>query len=356
MKMCAGFARNGAEVTLYARRGHGQTDPFEYYDVDRCFEIVYIEEPAMSFIGRAVYGWRTKQRIANAQHCPDVLYGRDVSSLTFSANSGIPYAVEAHTIHPRRFGRWLTSRLIRNRNCLGLVTISAALRHDYQRSTAGIADLSILVAHDAADDPVERGKSLEAVNESDSIRVGYVGNFYRGKGMEVISDLSQRQPDTEFHVVGGSPEDIRYWQDKKRTPNLRFHGYVPHSELSEKFVDMDICLLPLQREVNLAGGQGEIGRWTSPLKLFEYMSYGKAIIASDVPVLREVLSNRRNALLVEPDDFDGWAQAVSELAGDRILREGLGAQARSDFLEHHTWTARARNVMEMLRTKSVESE
>jgi glycosyltransferase involved in cell wall biosynthesis len=81
----------------------------------------------------------------------------------------------------------------------------------------------------------------------------------------------------------------------------------------------------------------------SPLKLFEYMSAGKPIVASDLPVLREVL-DEANAVLVDPEDADAWARALESLR-DAGLRERLGVRARRDFLERHTWDIRARKVL-----------
>jgi glycosyltransferase involved in cell wall biosynthesis len=83
----------------------------------------------------------------------------------------------------------------------------------------------------------------------------------------------------------------------------------------------------------------------SPLKIFEYMAAGKAIIASDLPTLREVLRDRDNALLVPPDDLDAWTRAVCELAADAAERQRLGARALSDFAGQHSWQARAHRIM-----------
>lgn len=81
------------------------------------------------------------------------------------------------------------------------------------------------------------------------------------------------------------------------------------------------------------------------MKMFEYMAAGKAIVSSDLPVLREVLTHERNALLVPPDDVDAWATAVKRLIDDPELRRRLGETARADLLAHYTWEARAKKVL-----------
>ena len=106
--------------------------------------------------------------------------------------------------------------------------------------------------------------------------------------------------DIDFHIIGGLEKDIEIWKDKIKSKNVFFYGYVPHKEVSKYINSLDICLLPNQKVVLAHGAESggiNISGYTSPLKLFEYMSHRKAIISSDLPVLREVLSNK-NSLIV----------------------------------------------------------
>ena len=68
--------------------------------------------------------------------------------------------------------------------------------------------------------------------------------------------------------------------------------------------------MPYQRNVSIGIKGSNTADWMSPLKLFEYMSSGVPIISSDLPVLREILEDRRNALLVPPKNFDSWDEAL----------------------------------------------
>jgi glycosyltransferase involved in cell wall biosynthesis len=86
----------------------------------------------------------------------------------------------------------------------------------------------------------------------------------------------------------------------------------------------------------------------SPLKLFEYMSWGKPILCSDLPVLREVIEDGRNGLLLPPDDPTAWAAALCRLMDNPDEGERLGNKARADFLARHTWRQRANRVLDGL--------
>jgi glycosyltransferase involved in cell wall biosynthesis len=79
--------------------------------------------------------------------------------------------------------------------------------------------------------------------------------------------------------------------------------------------------------------------------MFEYMAAGKPIVSSDLPVLREVLEDERNSLLVPPLDLAGWARAIRRLEADPGLRDRLGSTARADQIARYTWDQRAASVL-----------
>ena len=79
--------------------------------------------------------------------------------------------------------------------------------------------------------------------------------------------------------------------------------------------------------------------------MFEYMAHGKAIVASDLPVLREVL-HEGIALLVHPDCFDGWREAIRSLASE-ARRETLGRAAKQEFETKYTWTRRMERILDV---------
>ena len=83
----------------------------------------------------------------------------------------------------------------------------------------------------------------------------------------------------------------------------------------------------------------------SPTKLFEYMAMGKAIAASALDQIAEVLEHGRTALLVAPGDSVELAAAIRRLAGDPPLRAELGRNARAAALARHTWRQNAARVL-----------
>ena len=77
---------------------------------------------------------------------------------------------------------------------------------------------------------------------------------------------------------------------------------------------------------------------------------GKAIVASRLGQIGEVLTDRASAILVEPGNSDMLAAALSEVASDRELRRSLGRNARQTVIEKHTWRQNAQRVLDTYRT------
>jgi glycosyltransferase involved in cell wall biosynthesis len=90
--------------------------------------------------------------------------------------------------------------------------------------------------------------------------------------------------------------------------------------------------------------------YASPLKVFEYMAAGRAIVAPDQPNIREVLEDGRTAILFDVKQSDGLWQAIRRLAADPALRARLGAAARAEVVgRERTWAGNARRVAALAR-------
>jgi glycosyltransferase involved in cell wall biosynthesis len=103
--------------------------------------------------------------------------------------------------------------------------------------------------------------------------------------------------------------------------------------------------MPYQQHVEASSG-GDIARFLSPMKMFEYMACGRAILSSDLPVLREVLSPA-NAVLLPPEQIERWVQALVDLRDNSERRFALASKARDD-VKQYSWQVRAFRILEGL--------
>ena len=103
--------------------------------------------------------------------------------------------------------------------------------------------------------------------------------------------------------------------------------------------------MPYQRKLETANKGPDTSKYMSPLKMFEYMAIGKPIIASNLDVIKEILVNERNSILVEPDKCSQWCNAIEKLKSDSKLALNLGVDAKDDVIRF-TWSERTKRILQ----------
>lgn len=343
MRMCEAFARNGHQTTLIGKQSQAVCtgDPYDFYGVEKDFELVLMPWQTVR-VANILLLSRLYGRLRRYDPRVVLIYARDIYGAYMAIRMGFRVIYEAHSLPYNWLIRRLETALFGHCHLLRLVVISESLR-DLFLSQFDIAD-RIVVCHDAANVPGQSSNGdLPWPPCRDTLQVGYTGHLYPGRGIEIIIECATRLPQYDFHIVGGTERDIAHWKAWAGA-NLHFHGFIPPSLVHHARARCDVLLMPYQPVVVDPSTSVNTGPWMSPLKLFEYMASGKAIVASDLPVLREVL-NERMAMLVPPDDTDRWVEAIQK-CGDRSWGNVLADQAYNTFVEHHTWEKRAHKVLE----------
>jgi glycosyltransferase involved in cell wall biosynthesis len=240
----------------------------------------------------------------------------------------------------------LFNKLIESKNFNRLVVISQALKDIYLKY-GYLNDKRIQVAHDGADEVNDFNIKAKLSGKKNNLKIGYVGHLYQGKGIEVIAKIADKVPiDVDFHIIGGLIKDIDYWKSKITSENVYFYGFVAQKEVGSYINALDVCMLPNQKVVktyNNSKKEGaNIGDFTSPLKMFEYMAHKKPIIASDLEVLKEVL-NSDMSILVDSENAGEWIEAIDKLK-DENIRNIISENALSEF-KKYAWKKRANEVI-----------
>jgi len=346
MKMCAALARAGHSVELVtkftpSRHEPGVEDDFAFYGVSDGFKVSKLPRP--QYRGGGFVFLQSIRRLLSRRRDLELVYSRDLLGAWLAARAGHRVIFEAHGLPTGAMARFICRRLLARAQFERIVFISQALRDLWQVEGLVAAETPTLIAHDAAD-PLPAVDPQVPVPRS-KLSAGYVGHLYGGRGVELMVEVARRLPEVEFNLVGGRKRELAQWKDATTPDNVHFHGFVPPSELPGLYQSFDLLLMPYQRSVAVRSGHSDTARWMSPMKMFEYLAAGKAIVSSDLPVLREVLENEVNALLVDPEDTTAWSAAIARLAGDEDLRTGLGRRGHESFTAHHTWAARARAVL-----------
>jgi glycosyltransferase involved in cell wall biosynthesis len=344
MNMCAALAARGHDVTLVAKASDEPTAAgavHAFYGVPETFRVERLPRPKRRG-GGVVYAAAMARRVARARREVDLVYGRDLAGAALAAALGVPFVYESHGVPYQAWARRLLARTTRSIACRGFISISEALRRDLCDAGLVPEHLAHVVAHDACDAALGRAPRAEL---SSPPRIGYVGNLYRGRGIELVLELARRMPRLSFELVGGNDADLARVRAEGVAPNVTLHGFVPPARLGALYAAFDVLLMPFPREGVRAMGGSDTSRWCSPMKMFEYMASGVPMIASDLPVLGEVLADGDNALIAPAADPAAWQAALERLLADPALRVRIATRAQDELRREHTWTARAERVM-----------
>lgn len=273
------------------------------------------------------------------------LYTRHPQIAAFSSFLGMPTIHEVHDL-PKGIGSLWFRLFLAGKGARRLVVITRALKDDLAQRYPVPAPPFTLLAPDGVD--LTRYVNLPAPAQArvqlglpPHFTAGYTGHLYPGRGTDLLLALAARLPEVHFLLVGGNPQDVQTLKQRAaRLQNITITGFIPNAELPRYQAACDCLLMPYSAQVAASSG-GDIARYLSPMKLFEYLACARVILSADLPVLREIL-NPQNAILLPPDDLQTWQNALQSLT--REPQTALAQQAGRDA-QNYTWQARAEKIM-----------
>jgi len=190
----------------------------------------------------------------------------------------------------------------------------------------------------------ENRAAKAALGLEGNIVLGFTGFVRDWHGLDkVIAMIADDPPESSRHllVVGDGPARAAL-EAQARALNIQhrvsFTGVIGRDEVARYVAAFDIALQPAVVE------------YASPLKLFEYLALGKAIIGPAQPNLMEILTDGQNAVLFDPKAADGMAAAIGKLSADVALRERMGENARKTISDKRlTWRENALRAVELFK-------
>jgi glycosyltransferase involved in cell wall biosynthesis len=372
MATCHGLAGRGHEVTLAVRPDTyaPARDPFEFYGL--------APTPRLRIERAPVSGPQAARRFGYLAFAAGRAMGRGRADLIMTRDLGVasmllriprtlraPIVYESHGYAPE-VARALPTlvataeppggaklrRLERRearvwRGAEGYVTITAGLMEELA-SRFGPRTAAAVVPDGAR---WQQAASARAVRGPDPAVtgtpvVGYAGHLYAWKGVDVLLRAIALLPGVRGLVVGGHAAEPDLARLKALASELgiadrvTFTGLVDPEKVPDELARATVLALP-----NPASAIST--RFTSPLKLFEYMAAGRAIVASDLPAIREVLHHESDALLVPPGDPAALAGAIRRLVDDPGLAARLAAAALA-AVPDYGWDRRAERLESLL--------
>jgi glycosyltransferase involved in cell wall biosynthesis len=273
-------------------------------------------------------------------------YAPDVAAAlpTLVATATTPSAGKLRRLGAREAHVW--------RRADGYATITAALHEELKgrfgsRPRTAVIPDGVRINRDG-DRPARQPDDRE-IRDGSSV-VAYAGHLYAWKGVDVLLEAIARLPHTRGLIVGGHSDEPDLARTKSAAERLgigervTFTGLVEPARVARLLTQADVLVLP-----NPASAIST--RYTSPLKLFEYMAAGRPIVSSDLPSIREILRDGVNALLVPAGDPGALASAIDRLLTDPGLAARLARSALDD-VPNYSWDRRAERL-EALLTETI---
>jgi glycosyltransferase involved in cell wall biosynthesis len=279
------------------------------------------------------------------------------AGLQFARRKKIPYLLEVnapltdeHKQHRQMeledFASAIESTLLAEAD--RVIAVSSAIRNF--AVSCGTKPERVAVLPNAADE-MFHAISVDSPPAAQPFVLGFVGSLKPWHGLldllEAFRLLLKHVPDARLLIVGDGPERPALESKARRlgfSDNVNWAGPVKHEDVPAWLSKMHVAVAPYPAVAEF---------YFSPLKIAEYMASGRAIVASRVGQVAEVLKNRKTALLYKPGDVPALARCFRLLRSDPRLRQELGEAARESS-KNMTWDHNARVIQDLVRSAMEE--
>jgi glycosyltransferase involved in cell wall biosynthesis len=357
-KMCEAFAEAGNQVTLLSsyRLNPIKKDIFSFYGLKKNFKYHQVVGLDLSWLAEKIfYHIQTLSSalllVLYAQRYRGegvIFYARDYWTLFFLCVFGAHPVAE---IHDYRFSKpksflWFVFNKSRKVIVNSKGTKASLLEH-YK-----FPESKILVAPNGVD--LESFRLSETQEQARNelglptgIVIGYTGRLEtagmdKGVGLLIEAMSLMEHNSSILCIVGGPDSHVKYFKEKTQKLGLAgrviFTGQVAHALIPKYLRAIDVVVIPL------ASGQHALT--TSPLKLFEYLAAGKAIVASDLPGLRDVVGSD-DVLFFKPGDAHDLVAQLDKVISNPSLASEL-AQNSLKRAEQYSWLVRAQAIKKFI--------
>ena len=373
-KMCEAFADSDQEVLLfhpYRKNPAINQNIFSYYSIKNNFSTKEVESHDFygpGFLDKIVVFiknyFSARALVSEAlKEKTDIYYTRDefVAYLLSKKNKNVIF--ECHRFSNKRKLFYSHFKKIN----LKIVAISNGLKGDLVKF--GIKESNVLVAHDGVNlkefdfqitKDEARQRLFKNLHHNSFLRkkiAVYVGQLYPWKVGDIFQKIAKHLCEENVNylifIFGGTgkkdPNALRTDIEhilKETHPNMVpviSLGLFPHRDVPYILKAAD-CAILIGNELDTVSA-----KYTSPLKMFEYMASGCPIVAQDLPSFREVL-NDENSFLVKPGDAKALADKIAWVFKDENVKTAEGKAARAfEDVQQYTWQKRAEKILNFIQ-------
>lgn len=363
MRMCDAFVENGVNVNLFFTKYSDifpDDETFKLYGIKNKFNLV----PLKTFLTRRLDKFPAIISVAKAISYIHHLLTNSIPSNNSAFYSrcyfGAAFFLQLRKLLKKKYKIFFevhemlagNKRMSLLKQMDGLVVISKAIK-DEITETLNIPEEKIKVEPDAVNLYRYSEENIMDRKEArckldlplDKFIIGYTGQLYPDETRLLIEAAKQVRTDVKFIIVGGKPDEVQLFNSiiqKEGISTIEFVGFVkPHQIPYYQFAS-DALIMIYNKNLRTI-------KYTSPVKMFEYMAASRPIIASDYLVIREIL-NDDNAKLIEPESVKAIVSAINFLKENPSLGERIARQAYED-VQPFDWYKRAERIIKFIQRK-----
>lgn len=324
---------NQVSITLYANKGK-RSDVLEYYQLPDTVALKFFHVP--SFRGHQYF--LSILQTLFVLFKSGVVAGRFITPIyLLSFFRAVHFEYHSAIWKQGKLFGMMFRHLMRSKNCKSMIIPNKNLIADFLSEFPHFKAYSDKV-HLISNGSKEK-MNLETKSNATRLSCGYIGSFYPGKGLEVIEELVKMRADCDFYIAGGPAELLEMnHPDLLKAQNVKLLGYLPPDQTYKLASEVDVFLLP-NAPVIKTGKSSDIGRYTNPLKLYEYMSFYKPVICSDQSYLSDVLGD----FGFYCNTLEEWSNSIDRLS-DHEHRRSISSAIKQLFLSKYTIEKRAELV------------
>lgn len=235
--------------------------------------------------------------------------------------SGIPFSVTAHANDLYERG-WLLKEKVR-RSCF-FATISEFNKRYLSKQGVDIDRVKIIRC---GVDPAQFSKRQEMPNNTIP-KIGVIGRLVEKKGIDTlikaVALLKKQGQQVQLQIAGAGPLEstliLLVKQNKLTKEDVNFLGAIPHAEVADLIKSLDMFVLPCKED-----NSGDVDG--IPVVLMEAMLSGVPVISSELSGIPELVIDDTTGLLIQQNDINGLAQAISRYINEEGLTTRLTEQA-----------------------------
>ena len=346
VKMCEAFSELKNQVTLIATNS-SSGNIFNFYNIKTKFKLKRIKYFKKFPLGIKFYLFSILSILESMKFKPDIYITRNFFTCFLLTLIKKKTILELH--HDLNSESRIIRFIIKNYDFLNskylikLIAITNSVKN-YYINNHSIKSNKIIVLPSGS----SIKENFKYKIDKKKLNIGYFGSLYKSRGLNLIIKLAMIDPENNYYIYG-SKKQAKLSFSKKIKKNLFLNDHVPYKKIPKILMNMDLLLMPYTSSITVAGDVGDITKYTSPLKLFDYLSVGRPIMCSNFKVLKEIISENKNAIFVKNyKNALAWKKEITKLTNKPEMMKII-SKNNYKLSKKYSHNVRASKILDILK-------